>query len=168
MWIKSRGFLIFFFKMYYRLENNSSDNAFLYISARCYHQSYCWCYCSWTRKQDRKIYFMNSDDTTAFHPNSVKILWTNDASAFFINGKPTFINAPRSLSRNLPNSIILDSWVFDNFTSTDELFENPFEELKLFHQLIVKYMENQVANFNLFGCEFDNFTFKLWYWVILY
>ena len=52
---------------------------------------------------------MNSDDTTAFHPNSVKILWTNDASAFFINGKPTFINAPRSLSRNLPNSIILDS-----------------------------------------------------------
>ena len=39
--------------------------------------------------------------------------------------------------------------------------QKPFEELKLFHQLIVKYMENQVANFNLFGCEFDNFTFKL-------
>ena len=52
---------------------------------------------------------MNSDDTTAFHPKGVKILLTNDASVFFINGKPTFINTPRSLSRNLPNSIILDS-----------------------------------------------------------
>ena len=37
----------------------------------------------------------------------------NDLSIFFVNGNPTFNNSPRNLSRNSPNCIILDGWLFD-------------------------------------------------------
>ena len=51
----------------------------------------------------------------------------NGLSNFFINSKPTFINGPRSLPRNLSDSTILDSWDFYNFTLLDELFSKALQ-----------------------------------------
>ena len=45
-------------------------------------------------------------------------------STFFINSNPTFINHPKNLTRNSPDYIILDGWVFNYFTLTEELFAN--------------------------------------------
>ena len=46
----------------------------------------------------------------------------NSLSKSFIKDKPFFSNDPRNLPRNLPNSTILGSWVFDSFILADELF----------------------------------------------
>ena len=41
---------------------------------------------------------------------------------FFIGGNRVFSNGPRSLPRNPPYCIILDSWDFDSLILTDKLF----------------------------------------------
>ena len=50
-----------------------------------------------------------SGDDAAINSNVISTLLANCMSLFFINGKPTFINGPRSLPRNSPDFIILDS-----------------------------------------------------------
>ena len=49
-----------------------------------------------------------SDDAIV-NLGSIKALLGNGRSTFFINGKPIFSNGPRSLPRNLPVYVILES-----------------------------------------------------------
>ena len=44
-----------------------------------------------------------------FKPNSIKTLLANGLSAFFVKGEPIFCNGKKSLPRNPPDCIILDS-----------------------------------------------------------
>ena len=67
--------------------------------------SYCKC---WYREKNKP-----AADAAAVNSNDIKIIVANDWSAFFINGKPVISNEPRSLPRNSPDCIILDSSVFD-------------------------------------------------------
>ena len=48
------------------------------------------------------------------------MLLANGLITFFINGRPVFNNGPSSLSRNPPDCLILDIWVFDNLISVDK------------------------------------------------
>ena len=84
--------------------------------------------------------------------------------------------------------IILDNWVFDNFILADELFAKVlriFETCALVSNnwwgkstslspIIFDDNINTtpasffIADLNLLSCEFDNFKFKLLYYVILY
>ena len=48
----------------------------------------------------------------------------------FINAKPTFINGLRSLPKNLSDYIILDSWVYANYTLADELFSKDLQRIE--------------------------------------
>ena len=56
--------------------------------------------------------------------NDIRIILANGWSTFFNNGKPYY---PRSLARNPLDCIILDIWVFDNFTLADKLFANVWQ-----------------------------------------
>ena len=49
------------------------------------------------------------------NPSGIKTILGNGLVTFFIDGKPTFINGPRSLTKNPPICIILEISVFDNF-----------------------------------------------------
>ena len=55
-------------------------------------------------------------DAAIVHPNGIRTLLANGVSLFFINGKSTFINGPRSIPGNSPNCTMLDKRVFDNFS----------------------------------------------------
>ena len=55
--------------------------------------------------------------------------WATVLVHFFIKDNQTFINGPKSLPRNPANSAILESWVFDNFTLSDELFAKALQRL---------------------------------------
>ena len=68
-------------------------------------------------------------DTTA-NPNDLKMLLANGFSTFLSKDKPVLNNGPETLSRNSPNYIIIDSWVFKNFTLFDEALPNPFQILQ--------------------------------------
>ena len=59
-------------------------------------------------------------------------LLANRGSTFFINGRQNLINGPRFLPRNPLDCLILDSWVFDNFISFDELFAKAMQILATF------------------------------------
>ena len=48
-------------------------------------------------------------------------------NAFFIYGKPSFINVPRSLQKDPPDCMILEICVFDHFILADELFVRPLQ-----------------------------------------
>ena len=113
----------------------------------------------------------------------------NGLIIYFINGNPVFNNRPRSLPRNPPYCIILYNWVFDNLILVDELFtkglgrfgtcllvnKNSCGKLVSSLELPIIFDDNLktisvlffIADFNLLSCEFDSFTFKLLYWVIL-
>ena len=71
--------------------------------------------------------------------NGIKTLLANGWTRFFITGKPTFINAPRSLPRNSANCITLDIWVFDNFILACKLFLK--DDLQLAFQLVIVYVK---------------------------
>ena len=100
-------------------------------------------------------------------------------STFFIVGRPTFISGP-SLWRNQPDWSILEILVFHNSIWADEWFIRPLQRLqtclfvcdnlweKLNDNLKVTSDSFLVADFNLPSYEFDNFTFTLLYWLILY
>ena len=84
--------------------------------------------------------------------------------------------------------IIFDNWVFDNLISSDELFAKYLRRFKtslsvnnilwgklvslspiMFHDNLNATFDSFVtAGFNLLSYEFDSFTFKLLYCVILY
>ena len=57
----------------------------------------------------------------AVNPYGIKTLSAHGLSTLFINGKPV----SRSLPRNPPDCINLDSGVFDSFTLVDKLFSKP-------------------------------------------
>ena len=62
----------------------------------------------------------STSDNSKINPNGIRTLLADGLSTLSIKGKPDFSNGPRSLPKNPPNCIILDSWVFGNFTLDDE------------------------------------------------
>ena len=67
-------------------------------------------------------YFFRIPGSVPAAGNCNEKLSANGLSKFIITSKPSFINGPKSLLRNPPDYVILDSWLFDNFISADELF----------------------------------------------
>ena len=70
-------------------------------------------------------------DVVAVNPNGIKTLLGIVLIIFFINGNPVFNNGPRSLPRNPPDCIILDSWVFDSLVSVGKQFAKVLRYLQL-------------------------------------
>ena len=72
-------------------------------------------------------------DDVDVNPIDINRPFLNGGSRFFIilHGKTTFINAPRILPRNPLDCITLNSCVFDNFTSTDDVALNSSFSLTL-------------------------------------
>ena len=66
-------------------------------------------------------------EATAVNPKGTKTLLAIYLSSFPIKSRPVICNGPRSLPRSLPNCIMLDSWVFENFILADEPFAKPLE-----------------------------------------
>ena len=67
----------------------------------------------------------------------------NVLNTFLIKGKPTFSNVPSSLPKNLPDCMLLDSSVFDNFILPDDNYLRKFYKvLKLVYQSIIIYEED--------------------------
>ena len=130
----------------------------------------------------------SDDDATAVNPKGITTLLANGLNTFFINGSPVFNNGSRSLPRNPPNCTILDNWVFDNLISVEEIFSKALQRfgtcLLVINNFWGKLISSSptilcvnlkttsvsifIADFNLSSCEFDSFTFKLFYCVILY
>ena len=112
------------------------------------------------------------------------------SSTFLIKGSPVFSNGPRSLPRNPPDFSILWNWVFNIFILTDEPFArvlasyetcvllnnnlcgklfSSLESPKTFDESFeVTSLPFLIPDFNLLSWEFDNFMFKMLYWVVLY
>ena len=127
-------------------------------------------------------------DAAAVNPNGIKTHLTNGLIKFFIHGSPVFSYGPRSLPRNLRDCIILDIQVFDNLKLPNNLLAksllrfanyllvNNNLEGKLVSSLPIVFDDNLkttplsffIAGFNFLSCEFDSFTIKLLYCVILY
>ena len=104
---------------------------------------------------------------------------------FFIKDNPIFSNGPRGLPRNPPDYVILDNWVFDNLISANELLAKAlrrFETCLLVNnnscgklvpslELAIIFDDSLrttsvsffIADLNLSSCEFDSFTFRLFY-----
>ena len=92
------------------------------------------------------------------------------------------------LPRNPLDCIILDNWVFGNLISADEwiakalrrfetcllvnnnLWEKLVSSSPIIFDVILKTTSVSffIVDLNLLSCEFDSFTFKLLYCVILY
>ena len=152
-------------------------------------------YAKQSPKDDQNLRFFlcipaSAADSAASNPNGIKTLLANVLIAIFINGNRAFSNGPRSLPRNPPDWIILDNWAFDNLISVYELFakalrrfatcllvnNNLWVKLVSSSELPIIFYDNLktisvlffIADFNLLSCEFDSFTFKLFYWVTLY
>ena len=108
----------------------------------------------------------------------------------FLLKNTTFGKAASQPARLPLNSIILDIWVFENFILVCEPFakalrsletyvsvnnslcgklvsslESPITFDKIFKVTLVSFF---IPDFDLLGCELDNFTFKLLYSAILY
>ena len=115
-------------------------------------------------------------------------LSANGLSTFPVKSKPIFSNGAKSLPKIPPDGPILHSWVFESFTSADELllkalqiFEscvsvnnNLCEKLVSSLELPFKFNERFkvtsalffISYFNLASYELDNLTFKVLYGVI--
>ena len=124
-------------------------------------------------------------DAAAVNPNGIKTLLASGLITSFINGNPVFSNGPRSLRKNPTDCII---WVFDILIPFDDLsakvlrrFETcvlVYKNLwgKLVSSWPIIFDDNLktisvsifIADFNLLSCEFDSFTFKVLYCVILH
>ena len=65
----------------------------------------------------------------------------NGLIKFFINVSPVFNNGPRTLPNYALDCIILDTWVFDNLISADELFAN----------VLQRFATSSLVNNNLWG-----------------
>ena len=102
-----------------------------------------------------------------------------------VTGRP---NIPSEANRNYPNCTVLDNWIFSNFILADGSFA---KALHMFETCVsvnnnlcgkqvsslecpIKFDERIkatsvpffLADFNLLSYEWDNFTFKVLYWVI--
>ena len=122
-------------------------------------------------------------DAAAVNPKRFNTLLANGLITFDIKGNPVFSNGPNNLPKNPPDCIILDNWVFDNLILTDESFEKALRILEICLSVnnsscekLASSLESPIilgdnttsfsffiADFNLFNCEFDNFTFSLLY-----
>ena len=137
------------------------------------------------------IFFLSipaSAADAAVNPKGINTILANALITFFIKGNPAFSNGPNNLPKYPPDCIILNNWVFDNLISADELFAKVlrrFETCVLVNynlrgklaslspiisddNLKTTSVSFFIADFNLLSYEFDNFTFKLLYCVILY
>ena len=65
---------------------------------------------------------MSALDTAAVNPRCIKTLSANGLIKFSVYHKTVFSNGQRSLSRNPPDFIILDSPVFHNLILADKSF----------------------------------------------
>ena len=130
--------------------------------------------------QEPKIFFFcilaSAADAAAVNPNGIETL--------LANGNPVLSNGPRRLPRNPPDCTNLDNRIFYSLLSVDKLFAKALRRSatcllvnnnlcrnvvsSLEWTIIVDDNHFFIANFNLLSCEFDNFTFKLLYWFILY
>lgn len=70
---------------------------------------------SWITAVDSEAAAVNFGGTNTFLAIGVN-------TSYIINNG----NGPKGLPRNAPDCIIFDSWVFDNFTLTNETFEKIF------------------------------------------
>ena len=61
-------------------------------------------------------------DVANVNSNGTNTVYANSVNLFFIDGRGTLNSGLRSLPRNPPDCIILDSRIFDNFISFEELF----------------------------------------------
>ena len=126
-------------------------------------------------------------DVAAVNPKGIKTVLANGLITFFISGNPVFSNVPSNLLRNPPHCIAFDNWVSDNLISAGELFAKDLRRFETF-RLVSNYSWGKlvslspiifddnvkttsasffIADVNLLSCEFDSFTFKLLYCVIL-
>ena len=139
---------------------------------------------------DPKLFFFipaSAADATNVYQIEIITLVTNGLIKFFINDNPVF--RLRSLLRKPPDCITLDNWVFDSLRVgellakalrkfvTCLLVNNDLDgKLVSFLGLAIIFDDNLktvlvsffIADFNLLSCEFDSFTFKLFYWLILH
>ena len=67
---------------------------------------------------------------SAVSTNGIKTFLVIDLNTFFIKRKSFFINGTRSIPKNLPDSSVLDSWVFNNFILADEVFTKALQNLE--------------------------------------
>ena len=58
-------------------------------------------------------------DAAAVNPERIKTLLTNGLITFDIKGNPVFSNGSSNPTRNPPDCIILNNWIFDNLASAD-------------------------------------------------
>ena len=123
------------------------------------------------------VFFLSVADVAVVRPSIPKGLIT-----LFNNGNPDFNNGAKNLKS--PPFCILVNCASDNLISVDEwlakalrrfatcLFvnNNSSSELPIIvdDNLKITSVSFFIADFNLLSCEFDNFTFKLLYCVILY
>ena len=131
---------------------------------------------------------VSAADAAAVNSKAIKTLLANGLITSFINGNPVFSNGPSNLPKNPPYCIILDNWVFDNLISTDkwsakalQKFENCLlNNNNLWGKLVwlspIIFNDNPkatsflffITDLNLLSRQFDSFTLKLLYCVILY
>ena len=79
-------------------------------------------------------------NSTTANPNGIKRPLAIDASTIFINGNPSIIDSPKSLTRSPPHFIILECWVFDSFILADKSFSIFLR--RVIYQLLVTDVEN--------------------------
>ena len=70
--------------------------------------------------------------SAAVNLKGIKTLWANGLITFLINGNPVLSNGPSNLSKDPPDCIILDNWVFDNFISADKWFAKDLRRFETF------------------------------------
>ena len=91
-------------------------------------------------------------------------------STFPIKIRPVICNG---LHRSLPNCVILDSWVFENFILADQPIGKPLiiiiryciHQSHLMKDLKLPEKHFFIPDFTLLCCKFDSFTFKF---ILLY
>ena len=122
----------------------------------------------------------------AVNPDGIKTLLANGLITFPIEGNPVLSNGPKILPKNPSDCLVLCNWVFDNFILADEPFAKALQSFEtcvlvnnnLFGKLFLSLESPTsfrvtsvlffIPDFNLLSCEFDSFTFKVLYWVVLY
>ena len=137
-------------------------------------------------------FLRNSTSLTATAAVYSYVVWMNTFFAnkmirFLINDKSTFINGSRSLPRNPLGCTIWNSWYFDNFMLTSELYAEALQRLetflsvnsklcrKLFLLVAIIFRDNLkvtpiaffVIDFSLSRRRFDNVTFTLSYFILI-
>ena len=85
---------------------------------------------------------MSAADAAAVNPNGIKIFLGFGLTIFFIDGRSVFSNVLRSFFRNLPDCVPLDSWLFEILFQQINYLQKLYEDLKLFCQLVIIYIEN--------------------------